>query len=269
MLIGTLIKRFFSMIKSETNKGKCRVSLRSTRPTAPMEEILHASSDNELKRKLVQVDISVPGRGAGRTNHHTERYCIAHLLATIPAGRLSFPLTLTHGDKPDFVLSMPTGEVGIEHTEAIPENVAHAQFLRKNGLGPEIYFIPHARPGEPRKTAEQLRREIEADEPGDGWVGDSAEREWGAAMVHHVKEKIAKANADGFARHPANWLLVYDNWPLPHINITKAAGILHPLLREIDAFSTFDTIFVLDNSHLCEFRDSPIVYPLVDPERGS
>ncbi len=229
------------------------------------EFILQADSPEELMTKLAELHIDVPARSEGRRNHHAERYCIAHLLATLPIERLSYPLTLIHSDKPDFVLRMSGSEVGIEHTEAVPENVARANFLREKGLGPDVYFTPHAMPGEPRKTADELRHEIKADNPGSGWCGDSPEREWAAAMAHYVKEKIPKALADGFVRYPANWLMVYDNWPLPTIDYSKAAKYLASLLAEMDAFSVFDAIFVHDDSHMCELRHAPVVYSLIKP----
>ncbi|GAO24348.1 hypothetical protein ALISP_4168 [Alicycliphilus sp. B1] len=230
------------------------------------EIILRANTPTELRARLAELDIDVPPRSEGRTNHHAERYCIAHLLATLPIERLSFPLTLTHADKPDFVLAMAGSEVGIEHTEAVPENVARADFLRaKQGLGPDVYFTPHAMPGEPRKTAAQLRSEIEADAPGCGWEGDSPEREWAAAMAHYVKEKMPKATADGFVRYPTNWLIVYDNWPLPAINYTRAASYLATILVGLGAFTVFDAIFVHNDSQMCEFRGAPIIHTLVKP----
>jgi len=79
--------------------------------------ILQSNTPSELKARLAELDIAVPPRSEGRRNHHAERYCIAHLLATLPINRLSFPLTLTHTDRPDFVLDMPGGNVGIEHTK--------------------------------------------------------------------------------------------------------------------------------------------------------
>lgn len=185
--------------------------------------ILRANTPAELKSRLAGLDIDVPARSEGRRNHHAERYCIAHLLATLPIERLSFPLALTHSDKPDFLLAMPDGDVGIEHTEAVPENVARAEFLREKGLGPDVYFTPHVVPGESRKTAAELRSEIEANAPGTGWVGDSPQRQWATAMAHCIKEKLPKATADGFVRYPANWLIVYDNWLLPAVNYAKAA----------------------------------------------
>lgn len=230
------------------------------------EIILQADTSAELRARLAEMDIDVPARSEGRRNHQAERYCIVHLLETLPIGRFSFPLTLTHSDKPDFLLVMPGSEVGIEHTEAVPENVARANFLREKGLGPDVYFTPHAAPGAPRKTANELRHDIEADEPGPGWYGDSPEREWAAAMAHSVKEKIPKATAEGFVRYPVNWLIIYDNWPLPAIDYSKAATYLVPLLADMGAFSVFDAIFVHDDSHMCEFRDAPVIQ-MLRPQR--
>lgn len=107
------------------------------------EIVLRADTPAELKARLAELDIDVPLRSEGRRNHHAERYCIAPMLATLPVEQLSFPLTLIHSDKPDFLLAMPSTDVGIEHTEAVPENIARADFLReKEGLGPDVYFSP-------------------------------------------------------------------------------------------------------------------------------
>ncbi|MEE5091654.1 hypothetical protein V2H26_16795 [Xanthomonas euvesicatoria] len=234
--------------------------------------ILHATTPEALAVGLAELDIAVPRRSEGRSKHHAERYCIAHLLATLPVSELSFPLVLVHGDKPDFMMTMPLGVVGIEHSEAVPENVAHADFLReKEDIGPEAYFTPHAQPGEPRKTAVELRREIVADEPGGAWIGDSPEREWAAAMAYCIKEKLPKAVAADFSRHAGNWLLIYDNWPLPHIDHAKAASFLSPILVEMETFGVFDRVFVHDDSRMCEFREasSPIIHALIRPRVAS
>lgn len=232
------------------------------------EIILLANTSAELRGELAELDTHVPARSEGRRNHHVERYSIAHLLATLPVERFLFPLTLVHRDKPDFLLTMSDGDVGIEHTEAVPVNVARAQVMRERGLGSEVYFIPHVQPGEPRKEAEELRREIEADDAGGGWYGDSPEREWAEAIAHCVGEKLPKAMADGFARYAVNWLIIYDNWPLPMIDFTKAAPYLAQLLMEGGAYLVFDAIFVHDESNMCEFRPSfsPVIYTLVRPE---
>ena len=229
-------------------------------------ELISADTESALRSALSQLDIEVPFRAQGRRTHHTERYCIAHFLATLPTSRLLFPLRLIHRDKPDFVVEFLDSSIGIEHTEAVPENEAHAQFLReKEGLGPEVFFTPRAMPGEPRKSAVQLRQEIEDDAWGDGWCGDSAEREWAIAMAYFVELKLPKTLAPEFQRHALNWLMVYDNWPVPVVDYRKSAPHLQPLLEAMDAFATFDSIFVLDDTQMCELRSTPIIYSLASP----
>ena len=78
-------------------------------------------------------------------------------------------------------------------------------------------------------------------------MGDSPEREWAAAMAESVEEKLPRAMADGFAHHAVNWLIVYDNWPLPHINFAKAVSFLSPLLEGMNAFSLFDVLAPVEN----------------------
>ncbi len=185
-----------------------------------MTELLRVDTRADLQAALKSLDSSVPKRSEGRRAEHTERFCIAHLLATLPHAYISFPLVVLHEDKPDFVLSMPSCSIGIEHTEAVAENVARAQFLREKGHGPDAYFAPHAVPGEARKTMTELLEEIERDEAGDGWVGDSGEL-WSKAMAHYAERKIAKAAS--FRRYEKNWLLIYDNLFLPGLRIGTAA----------------------------------------------
>ena len=227
--------------------------------------ILRATNLEELKTGLATLDIRVPARSDRRKSSHVERYCVAHLLATLPVAQLDFPLTLHHKDKPDFLLNMSNRSIGIEHTEAVPLNVARSQVLRERGLGPDVYFISHATPGEPKKSAEELRREIEADIPEGAWSGDAPEYEWAAAMAHCVRDKLTKAMDDGFVRYPTNWLIIYDNWPLPAVNFDKAALYLDPLLASMDAYSVFDAIFIHDDSKLCEFRETLVIHALVKP----
>lgn len=227
--------------------------------------ILRAINAEELRSRLAGLDIDVPARSKGRTTLHAERYSVAHLLATLPIGRFSFPLTVTHRDKPDFLLAMSTGDVGIEHTEAVPENLANAQVMRERGLGPDVYCIPRAQPGEPRRTADELRREIEADATGEGWYGDAPEREWAEAMAYCVKVKLRKVMTAGFERYPVNWLVLYDNWPLPALDYSDAAPYLAQHLKKIRVFSVFDAIIAHDDSQMCEVRDDWLVHPLVKP----
>ena len=231
--------------------------------------MLQASNAAELEARLAALDIEVPTRAGGRTKSHGERYSVSHVLATLPIERLLFPLTLTHRERPDFLLSMGDGDVGIEHTEAVPPEVVRADKLReKEGLGPDCFWIRPAIPGDPgNKTDDQLRQEILANEPPEPWVGDSVEREWADAMEFCVTRKTNRATAAGFGRYRSNWLIVYDNWPLPAVDYPQATSYLMPRLTTMNAFAVFDSIFVMNDSQMCEFRYVPTIYALLKPWR--
>lgn len=202
----------------------------------------------------------MPRRSKGRTKEHVERYAAVRLLVTLSPSRLDFPLRLTHRtpphDRPDFLLEMGARSIGIEHTEAVPQNEAHASFLREQGNGPETFFIPHTLPGEPRKSKQQLLEEIELDDPSDGWAGDSPEREWADAMAQSISAKVTGLSAPGFERFQEDWLLIYDNWPLPHVDPERAADFLFATLQQGAALNSFDWIFVVNDHNLWEFSRS-------------
>jgi hypothetical protein len=208
--------------------------------------VIQAEDKDALTGALSRLDIRVPPRSEGRTKEHTERYAIAHLLSALSlADLLEFPLSVIHGDRPDFILTMCSKNVGIEHTEAVPENGAHRSVLREHGHGPAVYFMSRHDPSEKKKTAKTLVAEIHANNPGSGWVGDSVEREWAQAMLHFAKRKAGIIAGQGFRRISTQWLLVYDNWPAPALDRNDACARLHAQCVDSSAFESFDTIHVM------------------------
>lgn len=89
--------------------------------------MIEATSATELLKRLTALDISVPLRTEGRTKDHGERAWICRFLATFAeTGLLDFPLCVDHIDRPDIVLHLPSSSIGLEITEAVPKNWAHA-----------------------------------------------------------------------------------------------------------------------------------------------
>jgi len=230
-----------------------------------MAHLLRAESAEDLGYKLALIDIQVAPRSAGRTTEQTERFSIAHLLSSLPKDRLAFPLTVEHGDRPDCVVTFNEGSIGIELTETVPENVARASALRQSGLGPQCYFIPRALRGEPPRSTVELRREITFDKAGPPWVGDAPEREWANAMLHFAAVKVDKAHKPGFVLHPRNWLLIYDNWPLPAVRRAEASSILAGHCAAAGIFNTFDRVFVLSSNVLCEIYERVELHQVFNP----
>ena len=108
--------------------------------------------------------------------------------------------------------------------------------------------------GEMRKSSLQLIEEIEADQMGAGWYGDSVERSWVEAMQHFIRAKIEVASKDGFQLFGQNWLLMYDAWHAPALKRETAVVWLCQALELHPPWSTFERIFILDDLVLLELE---------------
>jgi hypothetical protein len=217
--------------------------------------MIEAKDKEQLAKLLASMDLAVPPRSEGRTKQHTERWALAHLLETIK-DELDFPLLVEHGDRPDFLIKAASRTIGIEHTEAVPENEAHASYLRELGYGPDIYSIPRISINERKKSKAELIAELEADKDHDGWSGDAPEQEWALAMANFTERKVGATQKPGFLRQSENWLLIYDNWPLPAIDPGNSAALLQNHLVCNRAFDAFGSVFVLSDQWLWAFSGS-------------
>lgn len=181
-----------------------------------MDDIYVCSKD-ELEVALRAIDIAVPPRTKGRTTEDCERWSICRLLSTLNDGSvLSFPLRVTKRDKPDFQVCLGQKAWGIEVTEAIPSDYAKASALAEKENPNALIDISLFKFGK-AKSLEEIRRIInQVKLTGDGWAGDTAERELAKAIRSVVESKIKKLRALTFDKYPQNILMIYDNMPLPH-----------------------------------------------------
>ena len=193
--------------------------------------------------------MDVPERAKGRKSDHTERYSFARLLPHMKS-ELDFPLMAIHTDKPDFILVSPRQRIGIELVEAVPENVAEANFLRGKGHGPETWFLQRAIVGERRKSSKRILKEIAADDPGAAWIGDASERDTTEAIVHFASQKVGTCTKPGFGRYDKNILAIYNNWPGPALHFRKSISIAHPYLISAGVFDCFDMVAVIDSTEI-------------------
>ncbi|WP_151703950.1 hypothetical protein [Nitrincola alkalilacustris] len=83
--------------------------------------------------RLRTVNVDVPERSKGRTQEHVEIYSVVRLLGSLSFKLDDFPLAIDKREGPDFLLTLAAFRIGIEHTEAIPENAAKEAFLRSQG----------------------------------------------------------------------------------------------------------------------------------------
>ena len=168
-----------------------------------------AASLSELHANLRARDVRVPRRTEGRTTELSETWIACRFLATAGGeGLLEFPLRVEPGERPDRVVTMPSGRVGIEITEAVPEDEARVTAYSENKGIDHFPFIPPYRVSDPRRS----RAEVEQIAKGKTRIlprmGDCDVRDWVEAILHFVARKAESFAKPGFKKHPSNWLLV-------------------------------------------------------------
>jgi hypothetical protein len=231
-------------------------------------EVAKIHDRQQLFAILADVNISVPGRSEGRMTAHAETWTICRLLATLAeAHRLVFPVTLTHRDRPNFLLSAGGVRIGIEVTEAIwPQYAAYCALAEREF--PDVWLEPvHFRWGAPELTTSEMRDLLRQSQlTSEGWSGESAEEEWAQFMLSVLDTKLAKLANPGFDRYEQSWLAIYDNLPLPNIHLSSAVGKLRVLIIDRWVFSpSFGAIYVEHGPVIAEItREAAMHYVLRD-----
>ena len=225
-----------------------------------------AQSVTELLEQLGAIDIAVPLRTEGRTTEHCERWSICRFLATYAATNLlSYPLRLEKRERPDFLLQLPSGDVGIELTEAVPPGWAWADARREKLNYDNLVFLDRFRPGEAQRSKDEIDTIARGDTWGAGWVGDAPEKEWAEVMAYFSLRKAKVLAKPGYERFGTDWLLIYDNWPLPAVNEPKAAAYFAERLRALEAPLPFERIFVECGHAIWQFESPEHTrQPIVD-----
>lgn len=199
-----------------------------------------ASAPEDLLKKLS----TVPTFTNGRKSEHTERYPICRLLTTLSkTNYLSYPLSLTKRENPDFLLGSNNETIGIEVTEATSEDYSsYIDHIEKNKPDWIIYGNPFS--FGKKITREQKNDLLDQDRlTGPPQSRGDSEREWSL----YIKDSINKKNnkSSKYKKFNQNWLLIYGNTP---VGIKKKDN-LFPLLKELwpnDENFFFNQIFIQD-----------------------
>lgn len=215
--------------------------------------ILQANNEMELLRELSLNNIIVGPRGK-RLKDEVEKWTIFRLLSTfLKENKVEYPFEVVHRDRPDFKLCMGLLEVGVEHTEAVPENEARKEIIRDRIDSSEIYFLTKSMPGDKPKKYQELMDEVIENKSGPGWVGNAPEREWAEVMCFFSIKKIEAIKKSEFKKYKKNWLLIYDNWPLPPgIDFQQSLALFRDFAKKYEVFNHFNRVYIISGSQLCE-----------------
>ena len=231
---------------------------------------LDAASPIELCDQLRANDVPIPARTEGRTSWHVETRITCRFLATIcRTDLLEFPLRVVPGDRPDLVLTMPSGQTGIEITEVVPRDKAKVDAYSRHKRIDGFSFIPRYRITDPprsRANIEKIAR-TRGQTRNFPQMGDSIEDERVEVIHHFVSRKSESFTKPGFATYPNNWLLIWDNWGAGLKERSVPMKRLAQQISEHDPRVPFDRVFVLRPLNIWEFRvNSAVVVKHTIPE---
>ena len=215
-----------------------------------------AGSPAELCDKLRANDVRVPPRARDPATPAREiRVTCRFLAALSETDRLDYPLHVEHGDRPDLVLSLPSGRIGVEITEVVSETEARVAALsRREGIDPDFRYVPPCRPGEPRRSTDQIRDIARGRGPQRPHMGDSIECNWTEVMVYRTRDKAEKFAHPDFAKHERNWLLIHDDWnPVSGLDEHDVTKRLEETLFSHDWNNPFGRVFILRPQSVWEF----------------
>ena len=208
---------------------------------------LEFTTNQDLINQLKGIDVNLPLRTEGRKKEHVEIGSITRLLATLPNyQKVSFPFSLIHRNRPDFLINSEHSTIGIEVTESIPEKYAEFCALAEVEFPDVVFDIGHFRWDMEYLSKSEMRDILftpRSNPP--PWSGDSAEREWALFIKKSIDAKLVKLANEGFDKFNQNWLSIFDNLPKPKINLEKAIRFLKELLKDCwKTTPSFDAIFI-------------------------
>lgn len=241
--------------------------------------LLTARTFQELHQRLSQLVVDAPADPAHR-GAAGEIYSIARLLGALPLSLADFPLQLAKSERPDFALQLGARSIGVEHTEAVPQNLMQERRARAKMLAREedlrraeradhpgtetppplaVHFVRTATIGEPRKDRKQIQQEIDEDRMPPPMEGDSVERHWTDAMALFVEKKVASALKPDYTDHDELWLTIYDSWPAPGLKRQRALADLQRRLARIAPFVVFRRVFIFTGTTLAQFSNDQVL----------
>lgn len=221
---------------------------------------IDACSKSDLLLRLAAIDIAVAPLGTeGRTKKHVERWSVLRLLSTLARyEQLTYPLQVRSGDRPDYLVSAPSGTIGIEVTEAVPTNWAWASARRRKQNYETFVMLERFTPGEARRTPEAIEQIAQGRKPGSTWVGNAIEQQFAEVMLHSSIEKKKAFGKPGFKTCSSNWLIIYKHWPLPSLDESLGAKHFSQRLMELREPLPFEKVFVECWKTFWEFSDGSV-----------
>ena len=225
-----------------------------------MHRVLLVADAGSLVSGLRSIYVQVPSQPRHQKSADLELDALIALAISIPWAASDFPLEIWRRERPDFLIRAGGREIGVEHTEAVSQNIAHELALRAEGHGPDSYVAVRrpSRFNEPTLSRKEILESIHHPRQFPS-MGHEIERCWVQAMVGFAGRKTASAKKDGYQAYAENWLLIYDRWRPSCGDYDIALPQLTHALGEGNTWDTFSAVYIVGKRAVVEVTSSEAV----------
>lgn len=212
---------------------------------------------SDVSTFLISVDTSIPNRLEGGRKKQIEISATVNFLNQSKDEIFTeFPAKLVHSDKPDFRIFSKNNAIGIEVTEAIPEQLARAKVLLEKHFSEDTILEPEFfERDEPKiKNDEIIKIHKRSNKElfGPPSYGKSIEKRWLQGINNSVIKKTKKLNHVEFDKFQMNWLLIYDDQIRSGLDkkyiLTKLSVNFNNYFNEKELY-IFDRIIILSGKY--------------------
>jgi len=213
---------------------------------------IFSADDSSSLREALRSCLPAVGARIRRDQGAAETWVLLRAIDALDlAARLSFPVTLSKRERPDFELAMPGSITGVEVSECIPQTYARVQAIAED--------MQHAGPlwrdafeGLPTAVSrDELERRITSPPKTYGYNGDSMEALAAGDLSNSIDLKLMARAKPGFTIYRENWLLLYSNTGRPGLDF---AQVLERLRSSSHWIGSFSQLLILHSQTLAVSR---------------
>lgn len=221
--------------------------------------ILNNPNDlNRIKNYLVNFKLEKDS-----TAVHESLSIAIYLISLSKISTLSFPITITKRESPDFLYSDSNINIGIEHSISTIEQYKIAlKELSKMPVGSNLELSFYS----PFNRVKNKNSSIGIRQPNEkliglGYHGDSAEREWAEIISTSISKKTKLLNKEFFRKYDYNELIIEDESPVDFIlEFDEAISLLKKQYQVLEK-----SIIYYDKIHI--FTCNTFIYDVFESRR--
>lgn len=204
---------------------------------------------NELKTFIQGIrKKGLPRRSEGRKPEHVESIIMADFIKyKLESPFWSYPVTITHHDRPDFILSFQDKSIGVEVTEQKTKNYGQAMYFaeKKDGFyEPSFFRFDREKKLKGKEVADLVNKPTLTGPPS---MGNDEEIYWIKRTVNTIlgknKTAINYPNTNSFYE---NILLIFDVTP-ESVRYDELKDSMFAPLYDLHGTIVFDRVYCIDS----------------------